>query len=81
MTITAFKNTLKHWYTLPILILVKGNGINPKKSNWHLTKAMDHVAEYLTALPSKKVRQEKLHKSIEHARQPFENQSVIKQQG
>lgn len=28
-----------------------------------------HVAEYLTALPSKKILQEKLHKAIEHARQ------------
>ena len=34
-----------------------------------------HVAEYLTALPPKKVLQDKLHKAIEHARQRFENQS------
>lgn len=34
-----------------------------------------HVAEYLTALPPKKVLQEKLHKAIEHARHRFENQS------
>lgn len=33
-----------------------------------------HVAEYLTALPSKKVLQEKLHKAIEHARQRLESQ-------
>jgi YhcG PDDEXK nuclease domain len=31
-----------------------------------------HVAEYLTALPSKKLLQEKLHKAIEHARQRLE---------
>ncbi len=33
-----------------------------------------HVAEYLTALPPKKVLQDKLHKAIEHARQRFENE-------
>ncbi len=33
-----------------------------------------HVAEYLTALPSKEMLQAKLHKAIEHARQRFENQ-------
>lgn len=33
-----------------------------------------HVAEYLTALPSKKVLQEKLHKAIKHARQRLESQ-------
>lgn len=34
-----------------------------------------HVAEYLTALPSKEVLQAKLHKAIEHARQRFEQQT------
>ena len=34
-----------------------------------------HVAEYLTALPPKKVLQEKLHKAIEHARQRFDVQT------
>ena len=33
-----------------------------------------HVAEYLTALPPKKVLQEKLHKAIEHARHRYENE-------
>ena len=33
-----------------------------------------HVAEYLTALPPKKVLQEKLHKAIEQARYRFENE-------
>jgi predicted nuclease of restriction endonuclease-like (RecB) superfamily len=33
-----------------------------------------HVAEYLTALPSKKLLQEKLHNAIEHARLRFEVQ-------
>lgn len=33
-----------------------------------------HVAEYLTALPPKKVLQDKLHKAIEHARHRFENE-------
>lgn len=32
-----------------------------------------HVAEYLTALPSKEVLKEKLHKAIEHARMRLEN--------
>lgn len=31
-----------------------------------------HVAEYLTALPSKKLLQEKLHNAIKHAKQRFE---------
>lgn len=34
-----------------------------------------HVAEYLTALPSMKMLQEKLHMAIEHARKRLENQS------
>ena len=34
-----------------------------------------HVAEYLTALPSKEVLREKLLKAIEHARQRLENQT------
>ncbi len=34
-----------------------------------------HVAEYLTALPSKDLLREKLHKAIEHARQRLENKS------
>ncbi len=40
-----------------------------------LDQAGIHVAEYLTALPSKEVLQEKLHKAIEHARQRLENQT------
>lgn len=39
-----------------------------------LNQAGIHVAEYLTALPSKEVLKEKLHKAIEHARQRLENQ-------
>lgn len=35
-----------------------------------------HVAEYLTALPSKKMLQDKLHKAIEHARQRFESEEI-----
>ena len=31
-----------------------------------------HVAEYLTALPSKEVLRDKLHKAIEHARKRLE---------
>ncbi len=33
-----------------------------------------HVAEYLTALPSKEVLRAKLHKAIKHAKQCLENQ-------
>ncbi len=40
-----------------------------------LGKAGIHVAEYLTALPSKEVLREKLHKAIEHARQRLDNQA------
>lgn len=39
-----------------------------------LDQAGIHVAEYLTALPTKEVLKEKLHKAIEHARARFENQ-------
>lgn len=39
-----------------------------------------HVAEYLTALPPKKVLQEKLHKAIEHARQRFESEEIGKKE-
>ena len=35
-----------------------------------------HVAEYLTALPSKEVLRERLHKAIEQARQRLENEAV-----
>lgn len=38
-----------------------------------LSKSGIHVAEYLTALPSKDVLQEKLHRAIEHARKRLEN--------
>ncbi len=38
-----------------------------------------HVAEYLTALPSKKVLQEKLHKAIQRARQRLDNQTEEKE--
>ncbi len=38
-----------------------------------LGKAGIHVAEYLTAFPSKEILREKLHKAIEHARNRFEN--------
>jgi hypothetical protein len=34
-----------------------------------------HVAEYLTALPSKEVLREKLHKAIVQARQRLDNQT------
>lgn len=34
-----------------------------------------HVAEYLTALPSKEVLREKLHKAIKHARERLENKA------
>ena len=34
-----------------------------------------HVAEYLTAFPSKEVLQEKLHKAIQHAREQFQTDS------
>ena len=40
-----------------------------------LDQAGIHVAEYLTALPSKELLREKLHKAIKHARQRLENQS------
>jgi predicted nuclease of restriction endonuclease-like (RecB) superfamily len=40
-----------------------------------LSQAGIHVAEYLTALPSKEVLREKLHKAIEHARQRLESPS------
>ncbi|HSX03244.1 MAG TPA: PDDEXK nuclease domain-containing protein [Rhabdochlamydiaceae bacterium] len=39
-----------------------------------LDQAGIHVAEYLTALPSKEILQEKLQKAIEHARKRLENQ-------
>lgn len=41
-----------------------------------LNRSGIHVAEYLTALPPKKLLQEKLHKAIEHARQRLENESM-----
>ena len=44
-----------------------------------LSQAGIHVAEYLTALPSKKVLQEKLHKAIRRARQRLENQAEEKE--
>lgn len=37
-----------------------------------LDRAGIHVAEYLTALPPKKLLQEKLHKAIEHAKRRLE---------
>lgn len=40
-----------------------------------LDQAGIHVAEYLTALPSKEVLREKLNKAIEHAKQRFENKT------
>ncbi len=40
-----------------------------------LDRAGIHVAEYLTALPPKKILQEKLHKAIEHARKRLEANS------
>lgn len=40
-----------------------------------LGKVGIHVAEYLTALPSKEVLREKLQKAIEHARQRLEKQT------
>lgn len=40
-----------------------------------LDQAGIHVAEYLTALPSKEVLREKLNKAIEHAQQRFENKA------
>ena len=39
-----------------------------------LDRAGIHVAEYLTALPSKEVLREKLQKAIAQARQKLENQ-------
>lgn len=39
-----------------------------------LDKSGIHVAEYLTAFPSKELLQEKLHKAIAHARKRLENQ-------
>ena len=40
-----------------------------------LNQAGIHVAEYLTALPSKEILREKLHKAIEHARKRLEDGS------
>ncbi len=40
-----------------------------------LNQAGIHVAEYLTALPSKEVLREKLHKAIEHARKRIQDQN------
>lgn len=52
------------------LILCAGKK-NERIELLELDRSGIHVAEYLTALPSKKVLQEKLHKAIEHARQRF----------
>lgn len=54
------------------LILCAGKK-NERIELLELDRSGIHVAEYLTALPSKKVLQEKLHKAIEHARQRFES--------
>lgn len=55
------------------LILCAGKK-NERIELLELDRSGIHVAEYLTALPSKKLLQEKLHKAIEHARQRFEDE-------
>lgn len=57
------------------LILCAGKK-NERIELLELDRSGIHVAEYLTALPSKKVLQEKLHKAIEHARQRFESDEI-----
>lgn len=56
------------------LILCAGKK-NERIELLELDRSGIHVAEYLTALPSKEMLREKLHKAIEHARHRLENTS------
>lgn len=64
------------------LILCAGKK-NERIELLELDRSGIHVAEYLIALPSKKLLQEKLHKAIEHARQRFADneRSILRDKG
>ncbi|MFI5342774.1 MAG: YhcG family protein [Chlamydiales bacterium] len=57
------------------LILCAGKK-NERIELLELDRSGIHVAEYLTALPSKEILREKLHKAIKHARKRLETDSI-----
>ncbi|MEA2081457.1 MAG: PDDEXK nuclease domain-containing protein [Elusimicrobiota bacterium] len=63
----------------PLGLILCAEGNNGQVELLQLDKSGIHVAEYLTALPPKKLLQEKLHKAVELAKRQIEQRSINKE--